>query len=197
MSERPTRQSLLVQTAVALATASIFTVLVVLPAERGVDLTGFGRWAGLTPMAAPQVATLDAKASADAAKVTHSQPIPFRSDTLTIKLAAGGTGAVGSEIERKVWMEPGQTLVYAWTSDGEVYSDFHGETLPVPKMTVMTYRVEDPLAGGAAQAANGGFTASMAGFHGWFFRNMEARPVTITVKLAGFYDLRPYPPPEA
>ncbi len=58
----------------------------------------------------------------------------------------------------------------------------------------MTYRVEDPLAGGEAKAANGGFTASMAGFHGWFFRNMEARPVTITVKLAGFYELRPYPP---
>lgn len=191
-----TRQSLLVQTAVAFVMAGVFTVLVVLPAERGIDPTGFGRWTGLAKMAAPQAAKLDAKASADAAKVTHSQPVPFRSDTLTIKLAPGGAGTVGSEIERKVWMEPGQTMVYAWTSDGEVYSDFHGETLPVPKMTVMTYRIEDPLDGGAAQAANGGFTASMAGFHGWFFRNMEARPVIITVKLAGFYELRPYPPPK-
>lgn len=192
-----TKQSLLVQTAVAFVIATLFTVLAVLPAERGVDPTGFGRWTGLTKMAAPVAAKLDAKASADAAKVTHSQRVPFRSDTLTIKLAAGGTGDPGSEIERKVWMEPGQTMVYAWTSDGEVYSDFHGETLPVPKMTVMTYRVEDPLGGGAARAANGGFTAPMAGFHGWFFRNMEARPVTITVKLSGFYELRPYPPPES
>ena len=191
-----TKQSLLVQTAVVLIMATIFTVLVILPAERGIDPTGFGRWAGLTEMAAPQAARLDAKASADAAKVTHSQPIPFREDTLTIKLASGGTGDPAAEIERKVWMEPGQTMVYAWTSDGEVYSDFHGETLPVPKMTVMTYRVEDPLSGGEAKAANGGFTASMAGFHGWFFRNMDARPVTITVKLAGFYELRPYPPPK-
>ncbi len=86
-------------------------------------------------MAEPQAARLDAKASADAAKVTHSQRVPFREDVLTIKLASGGQGSVGSEIERKVWMEPGQTMVYAWTSDGEVYSDFHGETLPVPKMT--------------------------------------------------------------
>ena len=188
-----TRQSLLVQTAVTLVAATIFTVLVVLPAERGVDPTGFGRWAGLTKMAAPQAARPDAKASADAAKVTHSQPIPFRSDTLTIKLAGGGEQ--GSEIERKVWMEPGQTLVYAWTSDGEVYSDFHGETLPVPKMTVMTYRVTDPLQGANPKAANGGFTASMAGFHGWYFNNLDVKPVTITVKLAGFYELRPYPPP--
>ena len=191
-----TKQSLLVQTVVVFIMATIFTVLVILPAERGIDPTGFGRWAGLTQMAAPQAAKLDAKASADAAKVTHGQRIPFREDVLNIKLAPGGTGDPAAEIERKVWMEPGQTMVYAWTSDGEVYSDFHGETLPVPKMTVMTYRIEDPLAGGEAKAANGGFTASMAGFHGWFFRNMEARPTTITVKLAGFYELRPYPPPK-
>jgi hypothetical protein len=193
-----TRQSLLIQTAMAFIVATVFTLLVVLPAERGVDPTGFGRWAGLTQMAAPQAAAgLDAKASADAAKVTHSQPAPFRSDTLTITLTPGGGANPGSEIERKVWMEPGQTMVYAWTSDGEVYSDFHGETLPVPKMTVMTYRVEDPLGGGSGAAANGGFTAPMAGFHGWFFRNMEARPVTITVRLSGFYELRPYPPPKS
>ena len=43
--------------------------------------------------------------------------------------------------------------------------------------------------------ANGSFTAPMAGFHGWFFRNMEGRPVTIRVRLSGFYELRPYPPP--
>lgn len=63
-------------------------------------------------------------------------------------------------------------------------------------MEVMTYRVEDPLDGGAAKAANGSFTAPMAGFHGWFFRNLEARPVKIRVRLAGFYELRPYPPPK-
>lgn len=194
MSERPTKRTLVVQTVVALIAATVFAVLVVLPSERGIDLTGFGGWTGLTRMATPQQARFDAKASADAGKVTHNQPVPFRSDTLTIQLAGGALA--GSDIERKVWMEPGQTMVYAWTSDGEVYSDFHGETLPVPRMTVMTYRVEDPLAGGAAKGANGGFTASMAGFHGWFFRNMEARPITITVKLAGFYELRPYPPPK-
>lgn len=197
MSEQPTKQALAVQTVVALVAASIFTVLVVLPAERGIDPTGFGRLTGLTKMAAPRQAVLDAKASAYAEKITHSQRVPFRSDTLTIKLAAAALGDPREQIERKVWMEPGQTMVYSWTSDGEVYSDFHGETLPVPKMTVMTYRVEDPVGGGAGTAANGGFTAPMAGFHGWFFRNMEVKPVTITVRLSGFYELRPYPPPKA
>ena len=195
MSAQPTRRRLLVQTAVALGVASLVTVLVVLPAERGVDPTGFGRLTGLTRLAAPQEARLSATASAQAGKIHHPAPAPFRSDTIEIKLAGGGLP--GSETERKVWMEPGQAMVYAWTSDGEVYSDFHGETLPVPKMTVMTYRVEDPLGGGSGAAANGGFTAPMAGFHGWFFRNMEARPVTITVRLSGFYEMRPYPPPKS
>ena len=190
----PASGRLTLQTLIALAAAGVVTVLVVLPAERGIDPTGFGRLTGLTAMAAPQQAKLDATASAQAAAVTHAAKVPFRSDVLEIKLAAGGSGP-GSEIERKVWMEPGQAFVYAWDADGEVYSDFHRETLPKPKLEVMTYRVEDPLAGGAAKAANGSFTAPMAGFHGWFFRNMEGRPVTIRVRLAGFYDLRPYPPP--
>ena len=193
--EPPSRGNLARNTLIALAAAGVVVVVVILPAERGIDPTGFGRLTGLTAMAAPQEAKLDAKASTQAAAVTRASPIPFRSDVLEIKLTAGG-GGPGSEIERKVWMTPGQAFVYAWTADGEVYSDFHGETLPKPKLTVMTYRVEDPLAGGAAKAANGSFTAPMAGFHGWFFRNMEARPVTIRVRLAGFYELRPYPPPQ-
>lgn len=188
------RGNLARNTLIALIAAAAVTVLIVLPAERGIDPTGFGGMTGLTAMAAPQEAKLDAKASAQAAAVTHAAPTPFRTDVLEIKLTAGG-GGTGSEIERKVWMEPGQAFVYAWEADGEVYSDFHGETLPKPKLTVMTYRVEDPLAGGAAKAANGSFIAPMAGFHGWFFRNMEGRPVTIRVRLAGFYELRPYPPP--
>lgn len=193
MIERPSRGRLLRQTIAAAALAALATVFIVLPAEYGVDLTGVGRRLGLTALAAPQAMKLDSKAAAEAAAVTRTAKAPFRTDVLEIRLAAGGEP--GSEIERKVWMEPGQAFVYAWEADGEVYSDFHGETPPKPKLQVMTYRVEDPLAGGAARAANGSFTAPMAGFHGWFFRNLEPRPLTIRVRLAGFYELRPYPPP--
>lgn len=190
----PERRGLLGQTAAALVAAAAVTVLVVLPAEYGRDPTGFGRLTGLTRLAGEQAAVLSAEESAAAAAVHRPAPAPWRSDVLEIRLEAGG--GPGAEIERKVWMEPGQSFVYAWEADGEVYSDFHGETLPEPRMEVMTYRVEDPLAGGAAKVANGGFVAPMAGFHGWFFRNLEPRPVTIRVKLAGFYELRPYETPK-
>lgn len=171
------RRRLVLQTLLALAAAALVTVLAVLPAERGVDPTGFGRLTGLTRLAAPQEARLSPQARAQAEAVHRPARGGFRSDVLEIALAAGG--GADAEIERKVWMAPGQVLVYAWEADGEVYSEFHGETPPDPVIRVMSYRIEDPLAGGAGTAASGGLTAPFAGFHGWFFRNLEGRPVTV------------------
>ncbi|MFC3079845.1 hypothetical protein ACFODL_17220 [Phenylobacterium terrae] len=191
MSDAPSRKRLLGWTLAALAGASLVTTFVVLPAEYGVDPTGFGRLTGLTRMGASREVAVAPPKRAGA--VTIDAARPWRSDTLTIRLETGGQE--GSDTERKVWMVPGQAFVYAWTSDGEVYSDFHGETLPSPRIQVMTYRTTDPLKGEPARGLSGAFTAPMEGFHGWYFRNLEGRPVTVTVRLAGFYELRPYPPP--
>lgn len=187
---RPSRKRLLVWTLAALAAASLVAVLLVLPAEYGVDPTGFGRLTGLQRLGASREVAVAAPTGAGA--VTTDAARPWRTDVITIRLAAGGQE--GSETERKVWMVPGQAFVYAWTADGEVYSDFHGETLPKPRIAVMTYRTTDPLKGGPA-SLRGSFTAPMEGFHGWYFMNLEERPVTVTVRLAGFYEIRPYPPP--
>ena len=63
------RRRLLGQTAIALAAASAVAVLVVLPAERGIDLTGFGRLTGLVRLAKPQTARVEIAPDASAAKV--------------------------------------------------------------------------------------------------------------------------------
>jgi hypothetical protein len=177
-------------TLAALAGASAVTVLLVLPAEYGVDPTGIGRLTGLTRLGASREVAVAPPQGAGAVAIEAARP--WRSDTLTIRLATGGQD--GSDTERKVWMVPSQAFLYSWSSDGEVYSDFHGETLPSPRIKVMTYLTTDPLKGEPATGLSGSFTAPMEGFHGWYFRNLEGRPVTITVRLAGFYDLRPYPP---
>jgi hypothetical protein len=184
---QPSGRRLALQTGAAFVAAGVVTVLAVLPAEYGIDPTGFGRLTGLTRLAA--TAEVAAKPTA-APDVASSSPVPPRTDTLIIALAEG------EELERKVWMRPGQSFVYSLVSDGDVYADFHGETLPRPKIEVMTYRVTDPLQGDPGRALHGGFTAPMEGFHGWFLRNLEARPVTVRVTLSGFYELRPYPPPQ-
>jgi hypothetical protein len=186
--DAPSRRKLLVQTALALVAAAVIAVLVALPAEQGIDLTGFGKLIGLTKLAGPQRPAAVA-ASPGAAAVSHASAAPFRTDELVIKLDGDG------EIERKVWMEAGQTIVYSWTADNEVYADFHGETLDRPTPKVAEYRVTDPMKGDNPKAASGALTAPMTGFHGWYFLNLHEAPVTIRVKLAGDYELRPYPPP--
>ncbi len=185
------RGRLLVQTGLALGAAAAIAVLVALPAERGIDLTGFGKLTGLTKLAAPQRPAVVAPATPPGAvAASHAAAAPFRTGEMVIKLDGDG------EIERKVWMEPGQTIVYSWTADRDVYADFHGETLDRPTPKVAEYRVTDPIKGDNPRAANGALTAPMAGFHGWYFLNLQAEPVTIRVKLAGFYEPRPYPPPQ-
>lgn len=187
--EQPSRRTLLIQTSLALGAAAVIAILVALPAERGIDITGFGKLTGLTRLAAPQRPVAVAPA-AGAAVVSHSAATPFRTDELVIKLGPD------DEIERKVWMETSQAVVYSWSADGDVYADFHGETLDRPTPKVAQYRISDPMQGADPKAANGSLTAPMAGFHGWYFLNLQETPVTIRVRLAGFYELRPYPPPQ-
>ncbi len=55
----PTRQQLRRYTIIALVAAIALTVLVVLPAERGIDPTGVGSLIGLTPMGEFKVAAAE------------------------------------------------------------------------------------------------------------------------------------------
>lgn len=86
-------------------------------------------------------------------------------------------------------------MIYSWSSDADLYADFHGETLPKPTPQVAQYRVTDPMKGDNPRAANGSLVAPMAGFHGWYFLNLTDKPAIVRVRISGFYELRPYPPP--
>jgi hypothetical protein len=120
--------------------------------------------------------------------VAYSQPTPYRTHTVEIKLAA--SEQEGSDIEYKVAMKPGAALVYTWSAPdapaAELWSDFHGHTLQDRKtMTVLAYRQE------MTNAANGSFTAPFEGVHGWYLQNQSLKPVTVKLIVSGFYDLIP------
>ena len=176
---------LLALAAMAVLGAAAVTVLVVMPVEFHRDPTGLGRLTGLDRLAKSR-----GPASASpvvGGQVARSYPTPFRSDTVDIPLAPGDR-LEGSEIEWKVRMTKGQSLVYAWSvsglSDpGELYSDFHGHSPPQPKLQVATYR----QAVGASD--NGSLTAPFDGVHGWYLQNQSAGPVVVHLKLSGFYEL--------
>src|ERR1019366_640401 len=93
---------------------------------------------GLAPVAAPgaDLANLDAPGTkppvappaGSAGAPARFYKLPFRSDEIKIPLKPDG------EIEYKVRMQPGGTLIYSWAADhGTVYYDMHGERSEDPE----------------------------------------------------------------
>lgn len=184
------RRTLLLVAGGGLVAASAITMLFVLPAEFGLDPTGFGRLTGLNKLRGAQVV---APVAAPTGSAARSYPVAFRTDTFEIPLAAPDTDPERAELEFKVNMKPGESLVYSWAVSGlsnpdEFYSDFHGEATDGPEgepPKVVEYR----QAVGAV--ANGALVAPMKGVHGWYLQNQSAKPVVVRLKLSGFYELVP------
>lgn len=169
--------------------ASAIFVLFVLPAEFHRDPTGFGRLTGLDRLAGPEVVTV-AAAPAGPNATTRFYASGLHNDTIEIRLPPDEKG----ELEYKVKMRPGDTLTYSWDVTGDeahpewFYYDFHGESRPNPpdaKATVMEYRQSTGL------NSSGALVAPFEGVHGWYFQNQSDKPVTVHLKLSGFYDLIP------
>lgn len=165
--------------AAGLAAATILT-LFVLPAERGIDVTGFGARLGLTGMAAanPEAVAKPAAAAAPAAptRETIAKTTPMRSDEITVVLPPHS----GAEVKAR--MREGDHLIFRWEATGPVKADMHGEH-PDAGEEVTTYWKALDLTNG-----QGAFTAPYAGIHGWYWRNRGETPVTVKVRTSGFYE---------
>lgn len=187
----PPPRSLALITGGALLLATLLTVAVVLPAEFHLDPTGFGRASGLYRLGTPQPKTTVVAAPAGPSQPAHYYPAPYRSHVVEIPLAAGGDPRRKDELEYKVQMRAGDSLVYAWSVEGpkpeEFYYDFHGET-PAPgggEGKVIEYRQT------TGTSSNGSLVAPIPGVHGWYLQNQSARPVVVKLRISGFYDLVP------
>lgn len=172
----------------ALGTAAALLVLVVLPAEYGIDWTGAGRVLGLTPMgeqkvaaakaAAAPVAPVTANGAAAAAPVqfTTSASRALRNDSVDVTLPPKG------EVEYKAVLAEGDALVYEWDAGGAILTfDFHGEPAAGPQGAFLSFEK-----GSAARGA-GTLKAPFAGTHGWYWRNSTAAPVVVRLKVSGFH----------
>jgi hypothetical protein len=192
----PSRRRLLWITGAGLVVATAITVLFVLPAQFRVDPTGFGKASGLLRLAGPRTTTVAASPAAGPAAASapaRYYPAAFRSDRIDIPLTSAEVDPEASELEYKVRMKAGDSLVYSWSVSGianpeEFYSDFHGET-PAgpgnPTAKVVEYRQATGV------ASNGVLIAPMAGVHGWYLQNQSVKPVVVHLKLSGFYELVP------
>ena len=156
----------------------LLAVLVVLPAERGMDPTGVGGMLGLTALGdLKHGAGSDAAHEAPPADVDVATAAPsFRTDELSVTIAP----KKGTEV--KAVMRAGDQLLYSWdAAGGRVFYDFHGEPAGAASDVFTSFEK------GTKGAAKGEFEAPFEGVHGWYWQNVGAEPVTVTLKTSGVY----------
>ena len=140
--EPPSGSRLIKVSALTIFGAMLVLVLVVLPAEYGIDITGFGEVTGLNNMAGEATVTIevsDILAGNDTLRevevpdfgaptplpnptVFQDQPEAAQSMTMSIVLEPF------EQTEIKTQLTQGKVIVYSWevVGDGIVYVDFHG-----------------------------------------------------------------------
>jgi hypothetical protein len=90
---------------------------------------------------------------------------PFRKDSFNLPLAANGV------VEYRVAMQAGATLVFSWTaSRGMVSCQFANQ---------------NPF---TADESHSAFEAQSSGWYRWRWKNPNGSPVTIHLKLNGYYE---------
>lgn len=203
-TDLPSTRALTRSTAIALAVSGLILGTVVLPAEYGVDPTGVGGALGLTRMGEIKV-SLAAEAGtsepeAVSALVGQTEPCaeggqavgatfpplaaPLiaedaatpRTDTATITLQPNQ----GREI--KLSMREGARVAFIWSTDhGVVNYDQHADSKEPPR-DYHAYRK-----GLGVASDEGELLAAFDGWHGWFWRNRGAEPITVTLRASGDY----------
>jgi len=183
----------------ALAAAIVALVLAVLPAEYGIDPTGFGRLTGLDRFAVSKAGgTAPAGAAARApdmpstpvdADVAGAPPALKVWSVAHSERPAQHTYEIhfqgNEEAEYKAVMARGDSLLYDWRvkEGSQVYFEFHGE----PSEGKWPDDYFESYEKGEAAAGAGSMVAPFNGHHGWYWLNLSDKPVTIVVTLAGYY----------
>lgn len=188
----PTNKQLVRSSIIAVATAIVLAVAVVLPAEYAFDPTGAGRVLGLTEMG-----EIKQELAREAEQDHQSEII----DEATIELVgrmfsyligtAEAHAANAWDDEFKFELQPGDTHELKLTmrkgdyaeynmivEGGRVNFDMHahggGESITYEK-------------GRGSTGSSGVLLAAFDGDHGWFWRNRDNAALTVTLQLRGAY----------
>ncbi|MFW2358352.1 transmembrane anchor protein [Hydrogenophaga sp.] len=188
----PSSRQLLRSTLLAVISAAVLLITVVLPAEYGIDPTGVGRVLRLTEMGeikqqlaaeaeADAAAPPAAAAPAPAAKATPQTPAPVVEaaqaapwrDEMRVTLTPGE----GAEI--KLRMREGDKAEYSWVVEGgavnfDTHGDGGGRSISYEK-------------GRGVPADDGALVAAFTGNHGWYWRNRGQADVTLVLRTRGTY----------
>ena len=192
LDELPSSAQLIRSTAIAAASAVAILVTVVLPAEYNIDPTGIGGVLGLSEMGeiktqlaeeaeADRLLEIEAEEQSSLMNdifglfvgTAYAQEAEIWRDETTFTLAPGDSA------EWKLVMEEGQTVEYRMLVDGgRVNFDMHGHG----GGNSVTYEK-----GRGSTGDEGEIIAAFDGEHGWFWRNRDSQPATVTVQVRGEY----------
>jgi hypothetical protein len=188
----PSSAQLIRSTIIAIVAAIITVVTIVLPSEYGIDPTGFGRTTGLVEMGQiKQKLSEEAKRDHGSSLmqdqhpsifdrvlgvfvgVAHAQRTTKWKDEVSFDLKPGETN------ELKLTMKKEEVAYYQMIVEGgRVNFDLHahagGEAVTYEK-------------GRGSSGSEGKVVAAFDGNHGWFWRNRDKTPLTVTLKLRGEY----------
>lgn len=196
--ELPSTRQLIRSTLIALVSAIVILVTIVLPSEYAIDPTGIGRALGLAEMGEIKM-QLEEEAAKD-----HSSALPAGDSpqpgagivgrivaALLISPAAaqttspGWTDEIRIELKRgegaeiKLVMKQNARAEFSWVSEGgKANFDLHGDGSGKKK----SYKK-----GRGVPGDKGTLEASFDGNHGWFWRNRDKQPITIILRVRGEY----------
>jgi len=181
-SDLPTSSQLLKSTIIAFVVASFLLLLVILPAEYGVDPTGVGHALGLKKMG-------EIKKSLEKEVLTEpeilkdnltknekvkSEIFEEKQDIMEVEIASG------EAIEIKLEMKKGAIAQYKWsTENGALNFNLHGDGYKGMHKTA-TYKKGKMVA-----SDKGELVAEFDGYHGWFWRNRNDATVKVLLEVTG------------
>jgi hypothetical protein len=198
--EAPSATNLLKATIATIIGALILLVLVVLPAEYGIDPTGFGELTGLDALSSEAYETIEIIDIIGGNEVMREVEIPMfgeptplpnpsvfqdqaeeaRTISMTIELGAF------EQTEIKTVLDEGKVIVYSWQVEGDkdVYFDFHGHEESFGPDFYVRYKERQE----GLNKSSGSLTAPFYGEHGWLFLNINEEPVSIMLNITGYYN---------
>jgi hypothetical protein len=192
----PTSRQVAIGALVAAVVGSIAAVFFILPAELGIDPTGFGEKTGLTGLAGDAAGmNIYLQRGMKRKNVLFSLPASAKPDEATLRSALAGKGvAMPAEVKSDHWsyelqpyesiemkyrMAQGAPMVFAWKASAPIHYDEHSVPDQGGNPATESFVITD----GAAQTAL--YVAPFTGIHGWFWQNQSLQPVSLTIDSTG------------
>lgn len=174
---RTRKRNFLVGLAVAFIMGTALVVFVVLPAEFGIDPTGFGKATRLSEIAVPVDKYLQ--------RGLQREGVLVRSDTLPLP-EPGARDHWEFElgpfegIELKYIIPQGKPINFYWSATGPLDFDMHAHPFDGGTELTESYAIE------RADHFGGRYIAPFMGMHGWYWQNRSMNRVMLTVDASGY-----------